>query len=149
MLSVRCANREGSVTNVIFEPLTARLVRELQAKDVLVEVACRFDVTHRVGQKSDGLYHNVRSGQRPKLSDPAHGTQRLQPERDGRVSAWLGGIISSLQSHGALLAVWIIKAQRFPLRVCDDPRVSQKCPDVGAFPRLELAVKLTLPVVIE
>ena len=23
--------------------------------------------------------------QRPKLSDPAHGTQRLQPEREGRV----------------------------------------------------------------
>jgi len=32
------------------------------------------------------------ASKRPKLSDPAHGTRELQPERDGRVrcSAWLG-----------------------------------------------------------
>jgi len=31
----------------------------------------------------------------PKLSDPAHGTRGLQPQRDGRVrcSTWLGGIL--------------------------------------------------------
>src|ERR1051325_2029366 len=59
------------------------------------------------------------------------------------------GLISSLQSHGALLAVWIIKAQRLSLGVCDDPRVSQECPHVAALPRLELAVTPALPVVIE
>jgi acetyl esterase/lipase len=58
MLDVRYADREGGVANVILEPLTTCLVRQPQAQDVFVELACRFDVTHRVGQKSDGLNHS-------------------------------------------------------------------------------------------
>src|ERR1043166_9272005 len=60
-----------------------------------------------------------------------------------------GGIVLSIESHGALLAVWIVKAQRFPLGVCDNPRVSQKCPLLVALSRLELAVKPALPIVIQ
>ena len=38
--------------------------------------------------------------ERPKLSDPAHGTQLLQPRRSRRVrcSAWLGGVVTSVSS---------------------------------------------------
>jgi hypothetical protein len=36
--------------------------------------------------KVDGRnVHARKAAERPKLSDPAHGTPRLQPERDGRV----------------------------------------------------------------
>ena len=43
------------------------------------------------GAQTGCLLDNFKPYQRPKLSDPAHGTPRLQPERDGRVrcSAWL------------------------------------------------------------
>ena len=44
------------------------------------------------GQKSHPRINWRTVAERPKLSDPAHGTRGLQPERDGRVrcSAWLG-----------------------------------------------------------
>ena len=44
------------------------------------------------------------NAQRPKLSDPAHGTPRLQPRRSRRVrcSAWLGGVISISQINSGL-----------------------------------------------
>ena len=52
--------------------------REKETSFVLLE--------HSVAPPLHGL------AERPKLSDPAHGTRGLQPERDGRVrcSAWLG-----------------------------------------------------------
>ena len=45
--------------------------------------------------------------QRLKLSDPAHGTRGLQPERDGRVrcSAWLGRTPEDLLINMALINV--------------------------------------------
>ena len=57
----------------------------------------------------------------------ANGKRRRLCSMSG-CSAGLGRIISSLQSHRALLAVWIIKAQRIFLCVCYHPRVTQVCP---------------------
>ena len=56
-------------------------------------------------------------GERPKLSDPAHGTPRLQPRCDGRVrcSAWLNEF-ASLKRFAAS-GVWASGA--FPATVPD------------------------------
>src|SRR5262245_50695985 len=52
------------------------------------------------GERSRVYSSSIESGhaERPKLSDPAQGTQRLQPRRSRRVrcSAWLGHVIRSL-----------------------------------------------------
>jgi hypothetical protein len=66
-------------------------------------VFCRFGDARRKRQRTAALQGAIaRSGaglpmwvaERPKLSDPAHGTQRLQPRRPRRVSsAWLGDAV--------------------------------------------------------
>jgi Ser/Thr protein kinase RdoA (MazF antagonist) len=51
----------------------------------------------RVGRNLNGivLLHHSRRSNEPKLSDLAHWTRGLQPERDDRVrwSAWLGRLL--------------------------------------------------------
>src|SRR5829696_4521207 len=46
-----------------------------------------------LGKHEHCLLDSFKPYQRPKLSDPAHGTQRLQPRRSRRIrcSAWLLG----------------------------------------------------------
>ncbi len=63
MLGVCCADGKRGVANVILEPLATRLVSQLHPKDVLVEVTRGLEVTHRVGQKCDGLNHCGACGQ--------------------------------------------------------------------------------------
>lgn len=49
--------------------------------------------------------HDVlKFAERPKLSDPAHGSRGLQPERGGRVrcSAWLSRVLLTLTSNARI-----------------------------------------------
>jgi hypothetical protein len=68
------------------------------------------------GKQTNCPLDNFKPYQRPKLSDPAHGTLRLQPERDGRVrcSAWLADVLIFL----CLLLMCVEQSQqKHPLHV--------------------------------
>src|SRR6185369_8800670 len=85
------------------------------------------------------------------LHDVARKTARtLLRDRVGRLNeVGIHHGHGSPQSHGALLAVWIIKGQGISVGVCDHPRVTQVCSYLAVLPGLELAVRLALPVFIE
>src|ERR1051325_4802503 len=61
------------------------------------------------GEQKNCLLDTFKPYQRPKLSDPAHGRQRLQPRRSRRVrcSAWLGRR-RSCSDHDGTVAVLAI-----------------------------------------
>ena len=63
-------------------------------------------------QKVHTLLTSYYPYQRPKLSDPAHGTPRLQPRRDGRVrcSAWLA--VSIMVNTLSLAVCYVLPPQQ-------------------------------------
>jgi len=68
---------------------------------------------HHPASQPDKMWdesHEVNNdAERPKLSGPAHGTQRLQPRRSRRLrcSAWLGGVI---MASSLSFPIWVRRA---------------------------------------